>query len=369
MRSKLILLGALGVALLGGGTGCAKKTESGPSAPAARAAQVVEVTPLLRRDMAETINLVGSLQPNESAEIRPEVSGIVRSILFDEGRRVAAGDVLLKIDDAELRAQLEQVVARYKLAELNVARSENLSQSRTIPQSEYDRARSEFAAAKAEMEVLQLRLAKTEVKAPFAGIVGSRTISAGDYVTTSTVITRIDDLSKLKVTFSVPERFLAKVHPGTKVRVTTRTGTDTQAQVIEGEVYFVSAAIDRTIRASEVKALLNPSDVVLRPGMFANVELVLDVRNQVLTVPEAAILADARGVQIIVVDEKDGQKTARYVPVTTGLRARGLVEVTPVDPAALGDGVNVVAAGVGAVVLYPGAPVDPKPLREVFQQP
>lgn len=369
MRLKLILVGALGLALLGGGTGCAKKDASGPPAPTVRPAQVVEVTPLLRRDLAETINLVGSLQPNESAEIRPEVSGIVRSILFDEGHRVAAGEVLLKIDDAELSAQLEQVVARYRLAELNVARSENLSQSRTIPQSEYDRARSEFAAAKAEMEVLQLRLAKTAVKAPFAGVVGSRTISAGDYVTTSTVITRIDDLSKLKVTFSVPERFLAKVHPGTNVRVTTRTGADTRSHLIEGEVYFVNATIDRAIRASEVKAMLEPTDVALRPGMFANVELVLDVRSQVLTVPEAAILADARGTQIIVVDEKDGQKVARYVPVTTGLRSRGLVEVTPVDPAALADGFEVVAAGVGAVVLYPGAPIAPKPLREVFQQP
>jgi len=369
MRSKLILIGVLGVPLLGGVVGCSKKTASGPAASVTRPPQVVEVTPVVRRDMAEVINLVGSLQPNESAEIRPEVSGIVRSILFDEGRQVAAGDVLLKIDDAELRAQLEQVEARYKLAELNVARSENLSQSRTIPQSEYDRARSEFAAVKAEMEVLQLRLAKTEVKAPFPGTVGSRTISAGDYVTTSTVITRIDDLSQLKVTFSVPERFLAKVHPGTKVRVATRTGTDAQARVIEGEVYFVSVAIDRSIRATEVKALLDPSDVVLRPGMFANVELELDVRSQVLTVPEAAILADARGVQIIVVDEKDGQKVARYVPVKTGLRTRGLVEVTPLDAASLSEGIDVVAAGVGAVALYPGAAITPKPLREVFQQP
>lgn len=367
MRSLLTfawaLTGALTVSV-----GCAKKMASSAPANAPRPAQVVEVTPLARRDLAETINLVGSLQPNESAEIRPEVSGIVRSILFEEGRKVVAGDVLLKIDDAELRSQLEQVEARYKLAELNVARSENLSQSRTIPQSDYDRARSEFAAAKAEMEVLQLRLAKTDVKAPFAGIVGSRTISAGDYVTTANVITRIDDLSRLKVTFTVPERFLAKVHPGTKVRVTTRAGNESAAHVIDGEVYFVSATIDRASRATEVKALLNPSDFVLRPGMFANVELELDVRAQVLVVPESAILADARGVQIIVVDEKDGKPVARYVPVTMGLRARGVVEVTPKDAAALIDGVSVIAAGVGAVVLYPGAPVAPKPLRENLQQ-
>ncbi|MCC6416580.1 MAG: efflux RND transporter periplasmic adaptor subunit [Opitutaceae bacterium] len=365
-RQLVLIVALLGVT---GGFGCAKKAAPNSPSASARPAQVVEVTPLVRRDLAETINLVGSLQPNESAEIRPEVSGIVRSIQFEEGRKVAAGDVLLKIDDAELRAQLEQVAARFKLAELNVARSENLSQSRTIPQSDYDRARSEYAAVKAEMEVLQLRLAKTELKAPFAGIVGSRTISVGDYVTTASVITRIDDLSKSKVSFSVPERYLAKVRPGTQVRVTTRGDTGSVPQVIVGEVYFVSATIDRSIRASEVKALLEASNVILRPGMFANVELLLEVRSQVLTVPESAVLADARGIQIIIVEVKDGKQVARFVPVTTGLRARGLVEVTPVATAALPDDVSVVAAGVGAVMLYPGAPVAPKPLREVFQQP
>lgn len=364
-RPKHFLVSAVATLILLGG--CKEKPDA-TSAARGGSAQVVEVTPIHRRDLAETINLVGSLQPNESAEIRAEVSGVVQSIQFEEGQRVAAGDVLLKIDDAELRAQSEQVAARYRLAELNVTRSENLSQSRTIPQSEYDRARSEFAAAKAELEVLKLRLDKTQVKAPFAGVVGSRTISAGDFVSTTTVITRIDDLSRLKITFAVPERYLAKVKPGTQVRATTRGGGVEQFEkTIAGEVYFVSSTIDRDIRASEVKAVLTDPDPALRPGMFANVELVLDVREQVLTVPEAAILADARGVQIIVVEAKDGTQVARFVPVTTGLRNRGMVEVSPVN-GELADGAEVIASGVGALVLYPGAPLEPKPLREPFNQ-
>lgn len=361
----LPLVALVAVGLL---AGCKQKA-SGP-APAARGIpgkpQAVEVTPVVLRDLAETINLVGSLQANESAEIRPEVGGLVRAIYFEEGQRVKAGDVLLKIDDGELQAQVAQVEARYKLAQLNVTRSENLSQSRTIPQSEYDRARSEFAATKAELEVLKLRLGKTDVKAPFAGVVGSRTISPGDYVTASTVITRLDDLSRLKITFNVPERFLGKVHPGTEVRATIRTsGLSRVEKAINGEVYFVSATIDRDNRASEVKALLRDPDPSLRPGMFANIELVLDVRQQVLTVPEGAILADARGVQIIVVDEQKTGPVARYVPVETGLRTRGLVEVTPVKDQLVAD-TQVVAAGVGALVLYPGAPLAPKALRAQF---
>lgn len=362
----LSLVALLAVGLL---AGCKQKA-TGPE-PAARGVpgkpQAVEVTPVVRRDLAETINLVGSLQANESAEIRPEVGGLVRAIYFEEGQQVSAGNVLLKIDDGELQAQVAQVEARYKLAQLNVTRSENLSQSRTIPQSDYDRARSEFAATKAELEVLKLRLGKTELKAPFTGIVGSRTISPGDYVTTSTVITRIDDLSRLKIAFNVPERFLAKVHPGTEVRATIRlSGFSSAEKVIQGEVYFVSATIDRDNRASEVKAILRDPDPALRPGMFANVELVLDVRKQVLTVPEGAILADARGVQIIVVEQQAKGPVARYVPVETGLRTRGLVEVTPVKET-LAPETQVVAAGVGALVLYPGAPLAPKPLREQFR--
>lgn len=365
---------ALSTLLLGLMAGCAK--EAGPKplpgAGAARAnanaAQIVEVVKLARRDLAETLNLVGSLAANESAEMRVEIGGIVRGIYFDEGQAVKAGDLLLRIDDAELQAQAAQVEARYNLAKLNVARSENLSESRTIPQSEVDRARSEFAAAQAELSLIKLRLQKTEIRAPFDGVVGSRTISPGDYVTPASVITTIDDLSRLKITFQVPERFLRKVRPGTAVRVTTRASTVQDSdRDMAGEVYFVSSSIDRSVRASEVKAVLTQVVPGLRPGMFANIELVLEEKHGVLTVPEGAILTNTQGVQIIVVDTDDGSPKARFVTVRTGLRTRGLVEIEPTN-AELADGTEVVASGVGALILFPGAPLAPRPIRADFAQ-
>jgi membrane fusion protein, multidrug efflux system len=360
----------LASALLLAGCGGRERAAAVPGAGAARASaaqpQAVEVTPILRRDLAETLNLVGSLAANESAEIRPEIGGIVRQIFFEEGQPVKKGDLLLKIDDAELRAQFAQVEARFELAKLNVARSENLSETRTIPQSEFDRARSEFASAQAELSLLRLRLEKTDLRAPFDGIVGSRIISPGDYVTPSTVISTIDDLSRLKIGFQVPERFLSKVRPGTIVRARTRTsGASAEEHTIEGEVYFVGTTIDRATRSSEVKAILREPASNLRPGMFANIELILEVRQQVLAVPEGAILADARGVQIIVVGEKDGRPVATFVPVRTGLRSRGLVEVQPLQ-GEIADETRVIASGVGALVLFPGAPLDPRPLRDQF---
>lgn len=319
-----------------------------------------------RRNMQETLNLVGSLAANESAEIRPELAGVIRRIDFEEGGVVQSGDPMLHLDDTELQAQLAQVEARFELARLNVERSGNLSESRTIPQSEYDRARSEFAATEAERRLLRTRLDRTVLRAPFDGTAGSRTLSPGDYVTPSVVITTVNDLSRLKVDFQVPERFLAKVRPGSLVTASVRSTLTGEAKAIAGRVYFVSSTIDRLTRSFEVKALLDDPDSSLRPGMFANIRLVLDERAGVLTVPEGALLADGRGLQVILVGERDGQSVARYVPVRTGLRTRGLVEIEPLE-GDIADGSRVVASGVGALILFPGAPLDPRPLRDSFE--
>jgi len=327
----------------------------------------VEVAAVTRRDLVDTISLVGSLAANESAELRAEVAGQVREILFTEGARVAKGDSLVRIDDAELRAQLAQVNARFDLAALNVARSENLGASQTIAQSEIDRARSEFAAVRAERSLLQTRLEKTTLRAPFDGVVGARNLSPGDFVSSATPITTLDDLSRLKVDFQVPERFLSQVAVGTAFIVHTRSAE--RAAPVRGEVYFVSSSIDRSTRSFEVKGLLADPPAEFRPGMFASIELVLEVRRQVLTVPEGAILTTPAGSQVVAVRSKSGEggaPTAEFVPVALGMRTCGLVEIEPLK-AELADGTPVVAAGVGALILFPGAPLAPRPVREEFR--
>ncbi|HEY0967748.1 MAG TPA: efflux RND transporter periplasmic adaptor subunit [Opitutaceae bacterium] len=320
---------------------------------------------LQRRDLAETVTVVGSLAPNEYAIIRPESAGLVRAIYFEEGQQVKQGDLLMKIDDSELRAQYAQVEARFNLAKANVERSENLSESRTISQSEMDRARSEFAASTAELSLLKLRLAKTEVKAPFDGVVGSRSLSPGDYVTTSTTLTTLNDLSRMKITFQVPERYIEKVKAGTPFRLLSR---DIQtAEPITGEVYFVSSVIERETRSSEVKGMLNNPSPRLRPGMFANIEITLEVRKGALTVPEGAILSTTNGAQIIAVRDQGGDKVAEFVPVKLGLRTRGAVEVLPVSTP-LDESVSIVGSGVGGIALFPGIKLIPRPLNAAFQQ-
>lgn len=345
--------------------GCGKKAASPAAASAAAQVQPVEVAPVTRRDLVESLSLVGSLAPNETAQIRAEIAGQVRAVLFEEGQTVVKDQVLLRIDDSELRAQLAQAEARFKLTELNLKRSEDLTQARSMSQAEADRTRSEYASAEAELQLLRVRLAKMEIKAPFAGIAGARTVSPGDYVTASTSITTIDDLSRLKVDFQVPERFVERVKPGSKF--TLRAQTPAGDVRTEGEVYFTSSIIERASRSSQVKGWLGAEIAGLKPGMFANIDIVLQVRRGALTVPEGAILVKPGGTFVIAVRIKDGVNVAEEVPVQLGLRERGLVEIQPLKADTLDEQQSVVASGVGGLILYPGMKLEPRPLRAEFR--
>lgn len=344
---------------------CSKNNNALAAKAAAIQRQPVEVLQVARRDMKESLSLVGSLAPNETAQLRAEISGLVRAVLFDEGQKVVKDQLLLRIDDAELRAQLAQTEARFHLADLNLKRSENLTEARSMSQAEADRTRSDYASAEAELQLLRVRLAKMEIKAPFDGVAGARMVSPGDYATAATAITTIDDLSRMKVDFQVPERFADRVKPGSAftMRVQTPSGEVRTA----GEVYFISSVIDRTTRSSQVKGYLADHTAGLKPGMFANIDIVLQVRSGVLTVPEGAILTDSTGPQLVLVREKDGEKVAAMARVQLGLREKGFVEVSPVPPSTLTEQDTVVASGVGALVLYDGVKLEPRPLRAEFR--
>ncbi len=345
--------------------GCKPAAQAGKGnvTPAADRVQSVEVVKLERRDLSELLTVVGSLAPNESAELRAEIAGLVRSIHFEEGMSVSAGQLLLKIDDSELSALVTQSEARFRLTELNLQRSEALRATQSNTQADLDRARSEFSSAKAELAVLRLRLAKTEIKAPFDGVIGSRSVSVGDYVSTTTPITTLDDLSRLKLDFQVPERVLSKVHRGTSFVILPSTlNREENAAPIRGEVYFVSSAIDRNTRSSQVKGLLTAPDTRLKPGMFANIEVVLEQRKGVLTVPESALLTTAQGASLILVTAKGKDQVAEFTPVRVGLRTRGYAEVEALK-GTLSEGTEVVASGVGGLILYPGAKLAPRPLN------
>ncbi len=346
--------------------GCGKPTVAAKKSGGDRV-QLVEVVPLVRRDLTERLTLVGSVAAKETAELRAEIAGVVRKIEFEEGSRVTKGQMLLKIDDGELQAQLQEAEATLKLSELSLERMRNLAEARNVTQADYDRANAEFLTAQARARQQRSRVDKTEVRAPFDGVAGGRTVSPGDYVNSQSSITTVSDISKMRIEFEVPEAFLNKVTIGTTFVLTSRAMVD--GVTVPGEVYFVDLEIDRETRSSTVKGWLENPPPALKPGMFANVELILAVHHDSLLVPESALLVTREGTRITIVDGPADKPVAKFVSIIPGLRSGGMVEITSADGTPLDEGRQVIASGMGAVNVSAGGSLKLVPLRAELRPP
>lgn len=349
MRS-LIAIAALPVML----ASCGKKKPAAGTAGAPNPmdqVQPVEVMPIKLMPLRETVGLVGSIAANESAELRPEIPGVINSIDFEEGAVVKKGDILVKLDTREIEAQLAETRASFLLAEQNLKRNQSLLDDQAVSRLEVDAAVADHARLRAAIDLLEVKLAKSSITAPFDGVAGSRSLSVGDFVTSQSVITTVDDLSRLKVEMQVPERYLPNLKPGGTF--TLRAATSAPDEDVTGEVYFVSPRIEEDTRSTLVKGYVKEPPPFLKPGMFANITLVLRVVENALVVPETAILSTARGTVLIVPAEKDGVIVAEFVPVKTGLRVPGYVQVSPVGPP-IKAGDEIVSSGVGGLILFPG---------------
>ena len=318
--------------------------------------QPVEVMPITVMSLRETVGLVGSIAANESAELRSEIPGVINSIHFEEGAEVKKGAPLAKLDTREIEAQLAEARAGFVLAEQNLKRSQSLLEDQAVSKLEVDAAVADHAKLKAAIDLLEVRLAKSSITAPFDGVTGARSLSVGDFVTSQSVITTVDDLSRLKVEMQVPERYLPNLKPGGAF--TLRAATSAPGDQVVGEVYFVSPRIDETTRSTLVKGYVNDPPPFLKPGMFANVTLVLRTVEDALVVPETAILSTARGTVLIAPKDKDGVTIAEFIPVKTGLRVPGYVQVSPVGPPVKA-GDRIVSSGVGGLILFPGVKLKP----------
>ena len=318
--------------------------------------QPVEVMEVTRMKLQETVGLVGSIAANESTELRAEIPGVIEAIHFNEGSPVKKDEVLVKIDTRELEAQLAETRASFVLASQNLERNRLLLQDDAVSKLEVDASVAEHARLKAAIDLLEVRLAKSSIKAPFDGTAGSRTLSVGDYVSPQSVITTVEDLSRLKVEMQVPERYLPNLQPGGTF--TLRTATSSPGEQVAGEVYFVSPRIDEATRSTLVKGYVNNPPAFLKPGMFANITLVLRTVEDALVVPETAILSTQRGTVLVMPKDKDGATIAEFTPVKTGLRVPGYVQVSPVGPP-VKPGDKIVSAGVGGLILFPGMKLQP----------
>lgn len=290
------------------------------AAAQAPAATQVEAAKVSIGPLSERVTAVGSLAANESVIIRPEVAGRVVEIGFEEGRPVAKGAVLLKLDDSINRAEVAEAAARLELAKRNHARIEELAAGRIATERQRDEARSSLDVGTATVELARVRLDKTRIVAPFDGIGGLRKVSVGDYVTIGQDMFTLVDIDPIKVDFRISEKFLAAVRAGQPIEI----GVDAfPGRSFKGEVYAIDPSVDAGGRSVVLRARVDNKEQMLRPGLFARVTLIMELKPEALTVPEQALMP--RGNDQFVYKVVDGK--AVQTKVTIGTRRDGRVEI------------------------------------------
>lgn len=319
IRSVVALLtpAALLLALTGCGGGADAAAGGPPPGPPPVA---VETAAAFVDTVEDAILATGQIEALQQIELRPEVEGRVIELLFQEGQRVAAGTPLVRIDGAELVAQVERARADRDLAGQALARTRELLASGATSPAELDRAEATARSAAASLALLEVRLERTTVRAPFGGLVGQRLVSLGDYVNSQSRLLTLQTVSPARVVFSVPERYAGELKAGQSVtfRVAALTGREYTARVD-----FVDPVVTLPSRTITVKAIAANAEGQLQPGMFLEARLATARRSNATVVPEEAISPTASSVYLWVI--VDGRATRREVEL--GVRAPGFVEV------------------------------------------
>jgi len=313
---------------------------------------LVEVAVAWTDTVVDAIAATGEIEAVQSIELRPEVDGRITGILFREGTEVRAGTGLFKVDDAELKAQVARAEADRDLAAQALARTRQLMSEKASSQADLERAEATARSTQAALELLQVRLDRTTVRAPFSGVTGQRMVSLGDYVTTSTRLVSLQTVDPERAAFQVPERYAERLSRGQKVsfRVAALPG-----QEFVGVVDFVDPVVRLPGRTITVKALVPNPKRSLQAGMYLDLRLAAEVRANAVVVPEEAILP-LQGANFVYI-VRDGKAARRQVGI--GIRSPGIAEIR----SGLDVGDTVVVGGQER--LQDGIPVMIKPTPEV----
>ncbi|WP_166925109.1 efflux RND transporter periplasmic adaptor subunit [Flavobacterium poyangense] len=265
------------------------------------------------------LSLSGSIEANEQIEIRSEVSGIVENIYFNEGTYVNKGQILFKVNDIELKAQLRQAVTREKLAAENERRAKLLLQKEAISQEEFDVANADYASAQAQSQLIRAQISKTSVKAPFSGKIGLRSISPGTYITPTVLVAKLVNTGKLKITFSIPEKYASQVTSGSNIDFTVSGST----KVYTGKIYAIEPEVAVATRTLQIRAIADNTDGKLLPGTFADVQLPLNIIKDAIVVPSEAIVPVQSGKKVYIAN--NGKAKEVMVDATTRTDASILI--------------------------------------------
>lgn len=310
---KRIILSIVGVMVLVAGLGGIKFLQIGRMSAQALQTPPPETvtTAVARRQVWEALlPAVGSLQAVQGVTVEAELAGKVAQIAFEPGTKVRAGDLLVKQDTSLEEAQLRAAEAAATLAKNNLERTKELFAKNTISKSEWDNAETQFKQAVAQGDAIRATIAKKNIRAPFAGLLGIRLVNLGEFLHEGDAIVSLQSLDPIFVNFLLPQQELAKMRLELTVRVTTDA---LPGEVIEGTITAINPQVDAATRNIRIQATVANSREKLRPGMFAEVAVVLSDRNEVLAIPATSVLYAPYGDSVFVVEEKKSEKTGEPV--------------------------------------------------------
>lgn len=294
--------------------------------------------------LANNVITSGTIMANEEVELRSEESGKITNIFFREGSSVKKGDLLVKINDAELQAQLEKAKFNLKLLEDREYRQRVLLEREAISQEDYDFSLNELNVVKADIELVKAQIEKTEIRAPFDGVIGLKNVSEGSFVNSSNIIATLQNINPIKIDFSIPEKYAGSVKVGDSINFTI-VGTD---ESYSGKVYAIEPKIDPLTRTLKIRAVYsNPSREIL-PGSFADVQLSLKEINDALMIPTHSIVPELKGQKVFLF--KNGQAFSQKVEI--GIRTDQRVQITN----GLNEQDTLITSGI--LQIRPGMPVE-----------
>ncbi len=325
-------------------------------------AQSVIVAPVRLAEFADRIEALGTTRANETVRLSTTVTGKIREINFDDGQEVAAGDILVVLDIAEEEAQLRAAQAILAERRLAFDRSRQLEREQYATTAQLEERRAAMQEAEAQIEVIEARIADRTIRAPFTGLVGLRDISIGALVAPGDLITTLDDLSVIKLDFSVPATYLRVLRAGLPV---VAKASALGNEPFSGELRSVDTQVDPVTRSVVARALVPNPDGFLRPGLLMTVELLKNPR-QALVIPEGALIPHGRSNTVLVVD--DGGKAVRR-EVVIGARRPGEVEIV----SGLSEDENVITHGTmsvraGQAVTIMTVQEQEQPLRDMLSR-
>jgi len=325
----------------------------------------VFVAPVERLDFVDEVEALGTLQSNENVTIMTTVTELVTKINFEDGQRVKRGDVLVEMDAAEELAEKVEEQSRINEAQKQVDRLLSLVAQNVASKSALDQQKRDLQTAQARLNAVQSRINRHILLAPFDGVVGLRNISVGALAQPGNLITTLDDNSKMKLDFSVPDIFIATLKPG--ISVVARSSSY-PTEIFEGKIASISSRVDPITRSITARAILDNSDQKLKAGMLLRVTIKKNPR-QVIIIPEEALTSNGRNNFVMVIQNTDNKTTVRQQQVELGKRRKGGVEIL----SGLEEGQQIVTHGSlrlrpGAQVVIKGVETNNESLTELLQQ-